>query len=178
MKKGFTLIEVVVMVTILLIFVTVIVAAVNSTSDVPAQTQEVFLPAPTAYAIDTAGVLSLPDLASLNEKLRAIAQRGNGKEIAVLVVPTTQPYDITQYGIMVGDTWKVGDDEKDNGVIIIIATEDREVRIEVGSGAEADITDAQAGDILDDVMIPYLKDGLNWYGALNAGIDAVDSKLN
>lgn len=137
----------------------------------------VTFPEPTNYAVDTAGVLTADELAQLNTKLDGIDTGNGSKQVAVVVIPSTSPLAIEQYGIQLADKWKVGDADKDNGVILIVATQDRKIRIEVGTGAEADITDAQAGDIIRDVISPKLKAG-EWFNGISAGVDAINAKLN
>lgn len=133
------------------------------------------VPEPTNYAVDTTGKLTSEQLYDLNEKLKAISD--SGKEIAVIVVGTTGMSSIEEFGIAAGDKWKVGKSGKDNGAILIVATEDRKIRIELGRGAEGDITDSQAGDIIRDVIAPKLKEG-DWNGGINAGVDAINAQLH
>lgn len=131
-------------------------------------------PEPSNYAVDAAGALSADQLASLNAKLKALDT--DKHQFGVAIVKTTQPLDITAYGIKLAEKWKVGGADTDNGAIIIIATEDRQVRIEVGYGLEGDVNDAAAGKILDIDMVPHLKSG-DWYGAIVAGLDALTLKI-
>ena len=133
------------------------------------------VPAPTNYAVDTTGKLTPEQLEALNAKLKTISD--SGKEIAVIMVGTTGMSSIEEFGIAAGDQWKVGKSGKDNGAILIVATEDRKIRIELGRGAEGDITDSQAGDIIRDVIAPLLKKG-DWNGGVNAGVDALNEKLH
>lgn len=179
MKRGFTLIELLVVIAIIGILSAIILASLNKTggrSQSPSvgDAAALSIPAPTNYAVDTTGKLSSAELETLNAKLKAISD--SGKEIAVLVIPTTGGVDIAEYGIAVGDSWKVGKSGKDNGAIIIVATEDRKIRIELGRGAEGDITDAQAGDIIRTAIAPQLKAG-NWVAGINAGVDAIKAQL-
>jgi uncharacterized protein len=139
-------------------------------------TTTVEIPTPTGYVNDLSDVLS-PDVeASMESYLKTFAESGKG-EVAVLTLPTTQPFDIEQFGIELGDEWKVGDSEEDNGVILIVATEDRQVRIEVGSGAEAYITDSKAGQILDNEVVPEFKNG-NWAEGINGGVIAIVNEMS
>ncbi len=131
------------------------------------------IPAPN-YVVDGAGKLSPTEVEGLRSKLASIAD--DGHEIAVLIVPTTGTISIEEYGIAVADKWRVGDKETDNGVILIIAANDHKLRIEVGRGAEATLTDAKAGDIIRTVIAPQLKLG-NWADGVSAGIDAINANL-
>jgi len=177
MKKGFTLIELLVVIAIAGVLVSIIISY-NKNGGVDGSQlgtigtmNEVFYPEATNYAVDTSGVLTADQLATLNTKLGAI----QGKEIGVAVVKTTAPLSIEEYGIKLAEKWKVGNADLDNGAIIIIATEDRKVRIEVGYGLEGDINDAKAGRIIDNHMLPSLKKG-DWYGAIVGGIDGINAE--
>lgn len=137
--------------------------------------QDVVIPTPTGYVNDTSNILDPEVKSSLEELLVEFEKTGRG-EIAVLTIPTTKPYTIEQYGIELGDEWKVGDSEEDNGVILIVATEDRQVRIEVGHGAEAYITDTRAGHILDQAVVPELRTG-DWNSGITNGVELIIGQM-
>lgn len=131
------------------------------TSDVPdGQIGEgastVSLPEATNYVVNDNGVLKQETVDELNKELKELDSKA---QIAVLVLDSTAPYTIEEYGIKLADKWKVGYAGLDNGAIIILATKDRKVRIEVGKGLEGIIPDAAAGRIIDEYMMPPLKDG-------------------
>lgn len=130
-------------------------------------------PEPTNYVVDAAGAIPQEVEDALNADLKTFDDKG---QIAVAVVSTTAPLTIEQYGIGLAEKWKVGHEGKDDGVILILAVGDRQVRIEVGYGAEALITDAEAGRILDTAMIPYLKQN-DWASAITAGVKAIQSQM-
>jgi uncharacterized protein len=88
----------------------------------------------------------------------------------VLLVPTTQPEAIEQYGIRVAEAWKLGRKGIDDGVLVLMATNDRAVRIEVGYGLEGVIPDAIAKRVIEEIMIPYFRTG-DVAGGLNAGVE-------
>lgn len=132
-------------------------------------TYQVNIPEPTNYVVDSANIIDDAVEIQLNQKLKDFSNKG---EIAVLTVDTISPISIEEYGIAVGDKWKVGKAGLDNGAIIIIAAGDRKVRIETGRGSESLVTDAQAGYILDNDMVPLLKAG-NWTGAVQKGVDSL-----
>ena len=117
------------------------------------------------------GRLSQDDLAPLESKLTAFEAR-KGSQIAVLIVPTTQPEAIEQYSIRVVDQWKVGRKKVDDGALLLVAKNDRALRIEVGYGLEGPLTDAIAKRIIEDVITPQFRRG-NFYGGIDAGVDAM-----
>ena len=88
----------------------------------------------------------------------------------MLIVPTTEPETIEQYSIRVVDTWKLGRKDQDDGVLLIVAKDDRDLRIEVGQGLEGDIPDAVANRIVEDTIVPRFKDG-DFAGGIDAGVD-------
>jgi len=90
----------------------------------------------------------------------------------VLIVPTTEPEAIEQYSIRVADAWKIGREKEDDGVIVVIAKNDRKMRIEVGYGLEGAIPDAYAKRIISEQMGPKFKRG-DFYGGLNAATDQI-----
>lgn len=123
----------------------------------------------TAPVVDAANVVS-PDVENVvNADLQAFRAAG-GPQIAVAVVDSTGNASIEDYTIDLANQWGVGDKAKDDGVVILIAVTDRELRIEVGSGVEGDLTDVTAGNIVDQVMVPFLRaddfDGAVAQGAL------------
>lgn len=91
-----------------------------------------------------------------------------GAQIAVLIVPTTKPESVEQYGIRVAEAWKLGRKGIDDGVLLLIAKEDRELRIEVGYGLEGVIPDAIANRIIDEIIVPFFRQG-DFYGGVQAG---------
>jgi uncharacterized protein len=115
---------------------------------------------------DLTGTLTGAETTALENKLAAF-EKEKGSQIAVLIIPTTQPEDIAAYGIRVADAWKIGRKNIDDGVILIIAKNDRRLRIEVGYGLEGVIPDAIAKRIIAETITPYFKQG-----AFAAGIDA------
>lgn len=141
-----------------------------------AASDEFVIPGYTGYVNDASGILNPTIVSELEELLVTFAESGNG-EIAVLTLPTIEPYTIEEFGIRLADEWKVGDEELDNGIILIVVTEDREVRIEVGHGSEAYVTDARAGQILDEVTVPQLKTG-DWDAAVAKTVVVLINELN
>lgn len=127
------------------------------------------IPPLSSPVTDITNTLSATEQQALAQKLSAFSQE-KGSQIAVLIVPTTQPEDIAQYSLRVAETWKIGRDKEDDGVIILLAKNDRKMRIEVGYGLEGAIPDAIAKRIVSDVMAPYFRQG-DFAGGLNAAAE-------
>ncbi len=117
---------------------------------------------------DLTGALSASQVATL-EKSLAEFEAKKGSQIAVLIVPTTQPEAIEQFGIRVAEKWKLGRADVDDGLILIVAKNDRKLRIEVGYGLEGAIPDAVARRVIAEVITPYFKTG-DFYGGIDAGV--------
>ena len=108
--------------------------------------------------VDLSGVLSRSDQEKISASLLQF-QRKYGPQLQVLVVPKLEDETIESYSIKVVDKWKLGAKDKDNGVLLLVATEDHKVRIEVGRGLEGDLPDALAGRIIRTGIIPFFKQG-------------------
>jgi uncharacterized protein len=129
---------------------------------------QVAVPELTRRVTDLTGTLSPDQVAALEGKLAAFeAQKGS--QIAVLLVPTTAPEDIEQFGIRVADQWKVGRKRIDDGVILIVAKVDRKLRIEVGYGLEGVIPDAIAKRVIAETITPHFRGG-DFYAGIDAGV--------
>lgn len=129
---------------------------------------QVAVPELSRRVIDLTATLGAAQVAALEGKLAAFeAQRGS--QIAVLIVPTTQPEDIAQFGIRVAEQWKIGRAKIDDGVILIVAKDDRTLRLEVGYGLEGAIPDAIAKRVIAETITPYFKAG-DFYGGIDAGV--------
>ena len=118
---------------------------------------------------DLTGTLTAAQLSQLEEKLQDLEAR-KGSQLAVLMVPTTQPEEIEQYGIRVFDMWKAGRKGIDDGALLIIAKEDRAMRIEVGRGLEGALTDLTSSRIISETITPLFRQG-DFYAGINAGLD-------
>ena len=114
------------------------------------------LPEFTAPVVDSIGRVSAEVETQINSELISFQQSG-GPQIAVAVIDTTGNATPENYSIDLARSWGIGDKEKDNGVLLLIALEDRTLRIEVGSGVEGELTDVTAGRIVDSVMLPRLR---------------------
>lgn len=129
------------------------------------------VPPLTSRVTDLTQTLTQAEIASLENKLASFEQQ-KGSQIAVLVVPTTQPEDIAQYSIRVVDAWKLGRAKQDDGVLLLVAKNDRKIRIEVGYGLEGAIPDLIAKRIISETIAPHFRQG-DYFG----GIDQAISQL-
>jgi len=123
------------------------------------------------FVTDQTGTMNQQEVQALENKLQNL-QEAKGSQIIVLVIPSTFPEEIEQFGIRVADTLKIGREGIDDGVILIVAKEDRRVRIEVGYGLEGAIPDAYAKRIIEQIIIPDFRDG-QYYSGIIHGVDAI-----
>ncbi|MDO8706137.1 MAG: YgcG family protein [Sulfuricaulis sp.] len=130
---------------------------------------EVAVPPLAARVTDLTGTLAPSQRDTLERELQAFESR-KGSQIAVLIVPTTQPEEIEQYSIRVADAWKLGRKGIQDGVILLIAKDDRALRIEVGYGLEGVIPDAVGNRIVNEIIVPFFKQG-DFYGGIHAGVN-------
>jgi uncharacterized protein len=136
-----------------------------------AATADVAVPQLTGRVVDQTGTLSSGDIASLNRKLGDFEAK-KGSQVAVLIVPTTQPETIEQYSIRVADAWKIGRKKVDDGAILLVAKNDHHLRIEVGYGLEGALTDVTSRRIIDEVITPKFRTG-DFAGGVSDGVDRI-----
>ena len=132
---------------------------------------DVAVPPLTGPVVDQTGTLSSDDIAALTQKLRDFEAR-KGSQIAVLIVPTTAPEEIEQYSIRVAEAWKIGRKKVDDGAILLVAKNDRKLRIEVGYGLEGALTDVTSQRIIDEIITPKFRSG-DFAGGISAGVDRI-----
>jgi uncharacterized protein len=133
------------------------------------------VPALTARVIDTTATLDAIELKGLDEKLAAF-ERDKGTQIAFLLVPTTQPEDIASYANRVANAWKIGRKTVGDGVLLVVAKNDRRVRIEVAKTLEGAIPDLAAQQIIDTAITPsFRKD--DYVGGLRAAADQMMARI-
>ncbi|MBY0381895.1 MAG: YgcG family protein [Xanthobacteraceae bacterium] len=130
---------------------------------------DIAVPPLTARVIDQTGTLTPDQTANLEQKLKDFEAR-KGSQIAVLIVPTTQPEDIAQYSIRVVDQWKLGRKGIDDGALLIVAKNDHRLRIEVGYGLEGALNDATSNRIISEIITPKFKEG-DFAGGIGDGVD-------
>lgn len=129
------------------------------------------LPALTGRVVDRADVLAEGEEARLTQKLAEV-EHGTGAQIVVATLPSLGSYSIESWGLALGRSWKIGHIGKDDGVIIVVAPNDREVRIEIGYGLEGSIPDASADKIVRGILLPAFRDG-HYAAGLDDAIDAL-----
>jgi uncharacterized protein len=137
---------------------------------------EVAIPSLQQRVTDLTQTLSANEQAALESKLAQFEQQ-KGSQIAILLVPTTQPEAIEQYSIRVVEAWKLGRKGIDDGILILVAKEDRKMRIEVGYGLEGIVPDSIANQVILDAMKPRFKQG-DFYGGLDAATDQLIARIN
>jgi uncharacterized protein len=122
------------------------------------------IPTHTGPVVDLAGAFTQSENAQISASLMQF-KRKYGPQIQVVTIPKLQDETIEGFSIKIADKWKLGSKDKDDGVLLLIATQDRKVRIEVGQGLEGDLPDALAGKIIRAGIIPFFKKG-----QINAGV--------
>jgi uncharacterized protein len=127
------------------------------------------IPKLSARVTDTTGTLTAEQQAALEQKLAAF-EAAKGSQLSVLMVPTTQPEAIEQYSIRVVEQWKLGRKKVDDGALLLVAKNDRHVRIEVGYGLEGVLTDAMTNRIIDETITPAFRQG-NFYGGIDGALE-------
>ncbi|SDY81330.1 uncharacterized protein SAMN05518669_11678 [Variovorax sp. YR634] len=127
------------------------------------------VPALTARVIDQTGTLDSAQRNGLDAKLAAFEQR-KGSQIVVLMVPTTAPEDIASYTQRVGDAWKIGRKDVGDGLLVVVAKDDRKMRIATAKALEGAVPDLAAVRIIDEEMKPRFRNN-DFAGGLNAAVD-------
>src|SRR5215210_3132540 len=132
---------------------------------------DVAVPPLSGRVVDQTGTLSLADIDTLTQRLKNFEER-KGSQIAVLMVPTTVPETIEQYSIRVAEAWKIGRKKIDDGAVLVIAKNDRKLRIEVGYGLEGALNDVTAKRIIEEIITPRFRSG-DFAGGVSAGVDRI-----
>ena len=130
---------------------------------------DVPVPPLKARVTDLTGTPNAQQKGDLESRIAAFESR-RGSQIAVLLLPTTKPEEIEQYSIRVAEAWKIGRKKVDDGLILIVAKDDRRLRIEVGYGLEGVIPDSLAKRVIDERITPRFRDG-DFYGGVRDGVD-------
>ena len=137
---------------------------------------DVAVPPLTGRVVDLTGTLSNDQIAAQTQRLKDLEKR-KGSQVAVLIVPTTQPETIEQYSLRVAEAWKIGRRKIDDGALVVVAKNDHKLRIEVGYGLEGALTDVTARRIIDEVIVPRFRTG-DFAGGIDAGITRIISVID
>src|SRR3979411_2156919 len=132
---------------------------------------DVAVPPLTGRVVDQTGTLASGDIAALQQTLQNFEAR-KGSQVAVLIVSTTAPETIEQYSIRVAEAWKIGRKKIDDGAILVVAKDDRKLRIEAGYGLEGALTDVTAKRIIDEVITPKFRSG-DFAGGISDGVNRI-----
>lgn len=134
------------------------------------------IPPPPVHRInDYAGALSAADRERLEDKLRA-RERESSNQIVVAIFPSLEGENLEDYSIRLAQAWRIGQKSLDNGVIFLVFVKDRKMRLEVGYGLEARLTDALSSQILRQVVAPRFREGKIGDG-IAAGLDAIEQAI-
>lgn len=142
----------------------------------PLARAELAVPPLETRITDLTGTLTAQQRTQLEEELRSLENR-KGSQIAILLVPSTEPETIEQYALRVAEAWKLGRKGVDDGLLILAALQDRTLRLEVGYGLEGVVPDAVAKRIISEIMVPYFRQG-DYYGGLVAGVDRLSRLID
>ena len=132
-------------------------------------------PALTGRVVDNADILTPQQEAELTAKLANLEQQTTD-QVVVVTLPTLNDYDIADYGYQLGRHWGIGQKEASNGALLIVAPNDRKVRIEVGYGLEGILTDAFSALTIQNYILPSFREG-DYYRGINAGVDQLTQQL-
>ena len=132
---------------------------------------QVAVPALTGHVIDQTGTLTAQQKAALEQTLAAFEAR-KGSQLAVLMVASSAPEEIEQYALRVAEQWKLGRKKIDDGAILVIAKDDRAMRIEVGYGLEGALSDLASKRIISETILPRFK-GQDFHGGIAAGVGQI-----
>lgn len=132
-------------------------------------------PALTGRVVDGANIIPPDEKARLDQKLAALEQQSR-RQLVIVTLPDLQGYEISDYGYQLGRHWGLGDKQRNDGALLIIAPKERKVRIEVGYGLEAVLTDGLSALIIQQHVVPRFKAG-DMAGGIEAGTDAIIQQL-
>jgi uncharacterized protein len=129
----------------------------------------------TGRVVDEAGLLT-PDQTSALADRAAALERRTGDQLVIVTVRSLEGRTIEDYAREIGSRWGIGAVDKDNGVVLLVATAERQTRIATGRGLTQILTDADARTIVDRDLVPHFRDG-DWFGGLEAGVGAITDLL-
>ena len=122
----------------------------------------------TGRVVDDASILTYPEEVAITADLKALEDKSSD-QVVVVTLPSLQGYTIEDFGHQLGRHWGIGTDKLDNGVVLIVAPNERKVRIEVGRGLEGILTDALSKIIIENAMLPRFREG-NFAGGIKDGV--------
>ncbi|WP_439544486.1 TPM domain-containing protein [Hyphomicrobium sp.] len=132
-------------------------------------------PSLTGQIVDTANLLTPEDRAAVEGELKVLEEKSTD-QFVVVTVPSLEGYEIEDYGYQLGRHWGIGQAGKDNGVLLIVAPNERKVRIEVGRGLEPIVTDLMSRIIIENAILPEFRRG-NFSGGIRAGVRDIKDTL-
>jgi uncharacterized protein len=141
----------------------------------PAAAAEPNYPQLTGRVVDDASLLSASDIAELDTGLKALEDKSSD-QVVVVTLPSLQGLTIEDFGYQLGRHWGIGTREKDNGVLLIVAPNERKVRIEVGRGLEPLLTDAMSNVIINGAILPRFRSG-DYAGGIKEGVKGIELVL-
>ena len=153
------------------IFTRIVIAVACVCAATLAAAQDVPTPRLSARVIDQTATLSEAQRAALDEKLAAF-EKARGSQVAVLLVPTTGNETIEEFAGRVADTWQLGRKGVDDGVLFVVAKNDRKLRIHTGRGVQGTLTDALSKRIVSDIVAPRFREG-DFARGIDEGVDAI-----
>lgn len=140
------------------------------------QQQTVKMPELTGRIVDQAQVLTYTEKNNLENKSKAIEQQNKSKPQVVFYITKNLPYQIDKFSNDLARYWEIGQKNVNNGILLVLATEDRKIRIEIGYGLEGNLPDMTAANIINDIK-PELKNK-QWYKALDKAMDEISKGVN
>lgn len=140
-----------------------------------AATADPVFPTLTGQIVDSAGLLTAEDKAAIRAELAALEQKSTD-QIVVATVPSLEGYPIEEYGYRLGRAWGIGQRDKNNGIILLVAPAERKVRIEVGRGLEPQMTDTMSKLIIENAILPAFRRG-DFAGGIRAGVRDIKDVL-
>lgn len=134
------------------------------------------LPNPTGYVNDYAGVLTTTEKQDLEKNLAAY-KNASTNEIVVVLVKELQGLEVQEYAVRLFEQWRIGDQEKDNGLLLLVAVDERKLWIEIGYGLEGEITDGQSGTIYRNTLTPSFREG-DYYGGIRSALAQIQQEIS
>ena len=153
-----------------------VLAALMLLAGRPAVAQELPIPALQARVTDTTGTLDAATVQALESQLADLEQR-KGAQVAVLMIPTTGGESIEAYAVRAFEQWKLGRAKVDDGILLLVAKDDRALRIEVGYGLEGAVPDLIAGRIINEQIVPQFRNG-DFAAGVVAGVNSLVARVN